>query len=57
MRMESKFIRVKCNDCENEQVVFNKASSIVKCLICGRTLAEPKGGKAKIKTQTLEVLG
>ena len=57
MIMESKFVRVKCNDCENEQVVFNKASSIVKCLICGRTLAEPRGGKAKIKTQTLEVLG
>ncbi len=57
MKMESKFIKVKCDDCENEQVLFNKADSIVKCLICGRTLAEPKGGKAKIKTQTLEVLG
>lgn len=55
--MDSKFVRVKCDDCDNEQVVFNKASSIVKCLICGRTLAEPKGGKAKIKTQILEVLG
>ncbi|MDI6639356.1 MAG: 30S ribosomal protein S27e [Methanocellales archaeon] len=55
--MGSKFIRVKCNDCENEQVIFNKASSIVKCLICGRTLVEPRGGKANIKTQILEVLG
>ena len=55
--MKSKFVRVKCNDCENEQVIFNKASSVVKCFICGRTLAEPKGGKAEIKTQTLEVLG
>jgi len=55
--MDSKFVRVKCDDCENEQVVFNKASSIVKCLVCGRTLAEPRGGKAEIKTQILEVLG
>lgn len=55
--MGSKFIRVKCNDCENVQVIFNKASSVVKCLICGCTLAEPRGGKAKIKTQILEVLG
>ncbi len=55
--MKSKFVRVKCNDCENEQVIFNKARSIVKCLICGRTLAEPRGGKSKIKTQILEVLG
>ncbi len=57
MNMDSKFVRVKCDDCENEQVVFNKASSIVKCLVCGRTLAEPRGGKAEIKTQILEVLG
>jgi small subunit ribosomal protein S27e len=55
--MDSKFVRVKCDDCENEQVIFNKASSIVKCLVCGRTLAEPRGGKAEIKTQILEVLG
>ncbi|MHC1630817.1 MAG: 30S ribosomal protein S27e [Methanotrichaceae archaeon] len=52
----SKFLRVKCNDCENEQVIFDNAATVVKCLVCGRTLAEPKGGKAQIKTQILEVL-
>ncbi len=49
-------MKVKCNDCENEQVIFGNAATVVKCLVCGRTLAEPLGGKALIKTQILEVL-
>lgn len=52
----SRFLKVKCNDCENEQIIFGNASTVVKCLVCSRTLAEPKGGKALIKTQILEVL-
>ncbi|NTV27193.1 MAG: 30S ribosomal protein S27e [Methanothrix sp.] len=54
--MSSKFIKVKCNDCENEQIIFARASTVVKCLVCGRTLAEPTGGKAEIKTQVVEAL-
>jgi small subunit ribosomal protein S27e len=53
---KSKFLRVKCNDCENEQIIFGNASSRVDCTVCGRTLAEPQGGKALIKSQILEVL-
>lgn len=53
---ESKFLKVKCSDCENEQIIFGSASTIVNCVICGRTLAEPTGGQASIKTQILEVL-
>ncbi len=52
----SKFLRVKCNDCGNEQVIFGCASTVVKCLVCGRTLAEPTGGKAKILTKIVSVL-
>ncbi|MBN1323127.1 MAG: 30S ribosomal protein S27e [Methanotrichaceae archaeon] len=52
----SKFLKVKCNDCENEQIIFGNAATAVKCLVCGRTLAEPTGGKAQIKTQIIEVL-
>ncbi|HWQ19274.1 MAG TPA: 30S ribosomal protein S27e [Methanotrichaceae archaeon] len=54
--MVSKFIKVKCDDCGNEQVIFANASTVVKCLVCGRTLAEPTGGKATIKTAIVEVL-
>ncbi len=52
----SKFLKVKCNDCGNEQVIFGCASTVVKCLVCGRTLAEPTGGKAKILTKIVSVL-
>jgi len=45
-----RFLRVRCNDCGNEQVIYSHASSVVKCLVCGKTLAAPSGGKAKIKT-------
>ncbi|HUI39427.1 MAG TPA: 30S ribosomal protein S27e [Methanothrix sp.] len=56
MILSSKFIKVKCNDCENEQIIFAHASTVVKCLVCGRTLAEPTGGKAEIKTQVVKAL-
>lgn len=52
----SRFLRVKCADCENEQVIFGSASTPVVCIVCGRTLAEPAGGRATILTQILEVL-
>jgi len=45
----SKFLKVKCPDCENEQLVFEKATSVVQCTVCGRVLSEPTGGKANIK--------
>ncbi|CAJ35270.1 30S ribosomal protein S27e [Methanocella arvoryzae] len=52
----SRFLKVKCNDCSNEQIIFGSASSKVDCTVCGRTLAEPRGGKAIVKSQILEVL-
>lgn len=53
----SKFLKVVCSKCKNEQIIFNKASSNVNCLVCGAQLAERTGGKAKIKTKVLQVLG
>jgi small subunit ribosomal protein S27e len=52
----SKFIKVRCPKCKNEQIIFGKASSEVTCLVCGRVIASPTGGKAKIKARVLEVL-
>jgi len=54
-KTESKFLKVTCSKCKNEQIIFNKASSKVKCLVCGSELAEPTGGKAKIKSKVLQV--
>lgn len=56
MATKSKFLRVKCTDCGNEQVIFGSASTVVRCIVCSRTLAEPTGGKAEVKTQIVEVI-
>lgn len=52
----SKFVKMRCPKCRNEQIMFGKASSKIKCLVCGKVLAEPTGGKSKIKARILEVL-
>ncbi|MBS7609682.1 30S ribosomal protein S27e [Candidatus Bathyarchaeota archaeon] len=53
----SRFLRIKCNSCGNEQIIFDRAAMVVKCRICDSILAEPQGGKADIKAEILEVLG
>ena len=52
----SRFVRVKCPDCGNEQLTFEKAASIVKCNICDGVLAEPTGGKTKVRGEITEIL-
>ena len=49
----SSFVKVKCPDCENEQIIFDKASSTVDCIVCGTNLATPTGGKAQIKAEII----
>lgn len=51
----SKFIRVKCPDCGNEQVIFGSASMVVKCNVCDGILAEPTGGKVKIRGDVFDI--
>jgi len=50
--MVSKFLRVKCSKCKNEQVIFEKSAGVVKCLVCGEILAKPTGGKAIITSES-----
>jgi len=52
----SRFVKLRCNRCKNEQVSFGKPSMRVKCLVCNTNLIEPTGGKGKIKSRILEVL-
>ena len=54
--MASPFYRVRCKDCNNIQIIFSKASTRVLCNVCGSILAEPTGGKAKIKGEIIEEL-
>ena len=52
----SRFIKVRCPKCKNEQIIFGKASTEVHCLVCGNILAVPTGGKSSVKCNILEVL-
>lgn len=51
------FLMIECPDCENEQISYSHASTKVECRICGKTLLEPRGGKAEIKGKILGVVG
>jgi len=56
MASKSKFIRVRCQACKNEQIIFEGATTEVKCLICNVVIAKPKGGKAELKAKLVESL-
>lgn len=52
----SKFIRVRCQKCKKEQIIFGKIATKVVCGGCSEVMAEPTGGKATIHARILEVL-
>ncbi|HSB47415.1 MAG TPA: hypothetical protein VLD37_05350 [Candidatus Bilamarchaeum sp.] len=54
--MSSKYLQVQCK-CGNEQTVFNRTSSIVKCSSCSEPLAHPSGGEAVIHGKIVKELG
>ena len=54
--MAGNFFSVRCDDCENEQVVFGKAASAVDCAVCGSTLVTPTGGEADLHGEVLETV-
>ncbi|PLJ76765.1 30S ribosomal protein S27e [Infirmifilum sp. NZ] len=55
-RPRSRFVKVRCPDCGNTQIVFSHSSLEAKCLKCGRALVQPTGGKALILAEILEFL-
>jgi small subunit ribosomal protein S27e len=52
----SVFLRVKCSKCGNEQLLYSNAVNKITCNVCGETLAEPSGGRAKLNAEVLSVL-
>ena len=56
-KAESLFMKVKCRKCGNEQIVFDRVSLEVRCNVCDEVLAIPRGGKAEIKGESLQILG
>lgn len=53
---KSKFIKVRCNDCKTESIIFSKAAGVIECSECGEKLAIPTGGEIEVKARILEVL-
>lgn len=53
---KSKFVKVRCAKCKNEQIIFGNASTKVECLVCNKEMTYPTGGKARIAARVLEVL-
>jgi small subunit ribosomal protein S27e len=52
----SDFLRVRCLKCGNEQQLFSNATNKVTCNVCGDTLAEPTGGRVKLRAEKLSTL-
>lgn len=48
-----KFLMVRCTDCGNEQLLYSHASTLVRCQVCSKTLAVPRGGKVEVKATIL----
>ncbi|MFP4545684.1 MAG: 30S ribosomal protein S27e [Methanomassiliicoccales archaeon] len=55
-KVEGKFIRLKCPDCGNEQISFNKPAMTVTCHVCGSTLIKPRGGVGELRGEMIEVV-
>ena len=54
--MPGNFVRVECEECGNEQIVFEKAATTVECANCGADLVRPSGGKATIAGEVTETV-
>ncbi len=49
---KTKFIKVKCGSCGNEQAIFSSPSSKPRCLVCEQVLAFPKASKLGLAGKT-----
>ncbi len=55
-RPQSAFILVQCPSCGNEVPLFSATTVDIKCRVCGTTVAEKTGGKARITGTVLRRL-
>jgi small subunit ribosomal protein S27e len=53
---KSSFLRVRCRKCNNEQDIFGSPVNKVTCNVCGALLAEPSGGKARLRDSDVQVI-
>ncbi len=55
-KSKTRFLKVKCPGCGNEQIVFSAASSNVKCLVCNKELAKSSASGIKLKSKLVKEL-
>lgn len=56
--MARQFLRIQCDECGNQQIIFSRSSTETNCMVCSETIAKPTGGKPELNaevTETLEV--
>jgi len=54
---KTKFLRVKCPSCGNEQNIFSAPSTKVKCLVCDHLISESGASKGIMRAgKVLKVL-
>ena len=44
----SKFQKIKCSECEEQQIVYSHTTTVIKCNSCGNPITQPTGSKAKL---------
>jgi small subunit ribosomal protein S27e len=49
--MAGVFLKVKCPGCSNQQVIYSKAVSDIKCAVCEKELASSTGGKIILRVK------
>tara|TARA_Y100000034_G_C6885011_1_gene406212 strand:- start:587 stop:766 length:180 start_codon:yes stop_codon:yes gene_type:complete len=52
---KTKFLKIKCSKCKNEQIIFERSATDINCLVCKEQLAKSTGGKAKLRSKATEL--
>lgn len=47
-------MKVKCDGCGNEQIIFDRPAGDVQCVVCDDVLAESTGGRAEFTATVVE---
>ncbi len=56
-RPTTKFLKLKCPGCGNEQVTFSAASTVVRCLKCETVLTMPLASRAGVRAKVIGEFG
>jgi small subunit ribosomal protein S27e len=53
---KTRFLKVKCNGCGNEQVIFSAPSTQVKCNVCNQVFGKTTASKLKIDSKKAKIV-